>query len=900
MLKKILCTLLVLMFLLTGCGGNTANDESREESNEESSDASDESSNSSDESSNTSDESPDNSDVSEPEGNGEDYITQIDKLVTDGANRDMNKKNLLISKKYTTSVAAHSDYPDNTNILTNGTLPLIFNSNGEWAGYVLQAENATNVIDIDLGKSVDGIMDFSVRSMDLIDFAIYAPKEVNVYVAGTDKEYVKVGTAHRPDGKLSQNNYIDYSLYLQGSVSARYIRYEIVANKKGWCFIGEISAMSYSDKYDEYSSLGSSLNDYYGYTDIPVIEAEEYWAEDSDFNRVQNLIKNKKPIISATEYVQNDLLTDWYNSRNIAMLTNGSYATESTIGDSNWLHITRGGQRIITVDMTKLSAVSGFKAGFLHEAGSGVQYPSDIKIKLSADGKAWQTVYTHKGIEAKNTEEIYRYDCDFEKEYKARYVQISFTVNTHTYMDEFEVKAKKNTAKAIDIVADKEEEDNGDVPVYDGYAMPDDLYGVHNMLLSYHCYTDANNKSAEEGLITEEEYLPYVAYLDKEGNIKDTFFDGFLYLPYVRHIHGEGSNFGRSAQGWKTYVDDMFYENRNMDALNACAEKVYGELGITDQKLKVFTSILYTFPKLYDGSVNSFGDINGDGVAESFADIEDRKTAIKWIMDEEYNRFKAKNYKNLEFCGFYWFEEGIDYSDPHEEELIAFAVEYAHKLGVKIFWIPYRTAPGVKDWKELGFDVACLQPNYMFGGLNPDVLYETAERASGLGMCVEIEINDPNNLLEANKYTEYLIAGAQTGYMNALKMYYQVGVPGAFYTACYSDKADVRRLYDDTYLFAKEKFDPIWPDEVIISETPLEFTYNENGTVTGTIDISMFADISGKLAITLSPKYGSVKLSGDSFTYYPPEGCTIADSFEIAFDLGYGEPVPTTVNILAK
>lgn len=883
MLKKFMCFALAVLFLFSAGCADEGVDISTNSSVEEAS-----------QNETSQDENP-----KEEVNQHTEYTAKIENMLSGDTNRSLNKRNLLFGKKYTTSIAAHKDYPDTKGILTDGVMPMNFAREENWAGYVLNAEQV-NTIEVDIGKTTDGIMDISVRTLEMEDFAIFTPKSISVYVAGDDKEFVKVGTVYRPDGELSQDCFRDYSLYLQGTVTARYIRFEITANKRGWLFVGETVAFAYSEKFEEFSETGASINEYYGYEGIPYIETEEYWQEGEDFNEIQNLIKGKKAIISAGAYADGTLITDWYNTRNTAMFGDGRKASQANIGDAAWFHITRGESREITFDLGKISSVSGFATNFLYDASAGVRYPGNISVKLSIDGKNWQTVFYHGDLSANEEEEIFCFDEDFEKEYKARYFQLSFTVNTHTYIDEISVDAKKNTENAIDLIPDEASPENGAVS-YDGYAMPEDLCGVNNMMLSYHCYTNSQNQSDEQGLITAEEYLPYVAYLDDQGNIKDTFFDAFLYLPYVRHIHGQGSNYGRSADGWRTYVDDMFYEDRNMNALDKCAETVFNQLGITDKKLKVFTSILYTYPTLHSGDINPFGDIDGDGVNEDFSDINDRKKAIKWLMDEELNRFNENNYENLEFCGYYWFEEGIDSTNSQEKELVAFAVDYAHQLGYKIFWIPYQNAAGVKNWADFGFDVACLQPNYMFNNISSNVLYTTAETASGLGMCVEIEINDPENKYEANKYTEYLIAGAQTGYMKAIKMYYQVGVPGAFHTACYSKDSSVRAIYDNTYLFAMEKFKPVWPEEVIISETELEFNYTMDSEFEGSVDVSAFEGIGGSMVVTLSPKYGSVKLNNDgSFVYYPAKGFKGDDKFEIAFDLGYGTPVSTVVNMICQ
>ncbi len=842
-------------------------------------------------------ENTESSEVSDTQSRPLTYVENIDNILGNTVNRDMNKKNILLGMSYTASVKAHTDYPDSKNILTDGVMPLSFSSDGKWAGYVLMENETMNIV-VDMGKSMKNIMDLTVRSLDLEAYGIYAPKTVSVYISGDGNDYIRIGTAYRPENNLSQDAYRDYALYLQGDVEARYIRFEITASKKGWCFIGEVTAMAYSEAYGEYSQYGSSLNDYYGYEGIPVIETEEYWPDGNDFDTEQNLLSKKKAIISAAEYADNSLITEWYNTKNTALFTDGRKAAISDIGDRAWFHITHGGTRVITIDLQKISSVNGFSAGFLYDSSAGVQYPANVKVKLSLNGKDWQTVFKGKDIFAESEEEIYRYEESFGKEYKARYFQISFNVNTHTYIDEITATGKKNTANAANLIPDTDEEEK---IVYDGFAMPEDLCDVHNMLLSYHCLLDSEKNSDESGLITKDEYLPYVAYLDENGNIKDTFFDAYLYLPYTNLIHGANSDYGRSADGWRAYIDDMFYPHRNMDALEECAEAVYSTLGKEDEKLKVFTSILYTYPRLYDGSKNPFGDIDGDGTDEDLSNFEDRKKAIKWIMDEELRRFNNNNYKNLEFCGYYWFEEGINYSDPHEQELIKFAVDYAHELGYKIFWIPYRSAAGVKDWAKLGFDAACLQPNYMFNDISANVLYDTAKRASDLGMCVELEINDPQNIHEANKFTEYLIAGAETGYMNAIKMYYQVGVPGAFHTACYSQNPETRAIYDNTYLFAKEKFDPIGPEDVIISQSDLVFEYTANTQFEGKIDVSRLSEISGSLTVTLSPKYGSIQLNDDgSFIYFPAKDHNGNDSFEIAFDLGYGKPISTHVDLICK
>lgn len=72
-------------------------------------------------------------------------------------------------------------------------------------------------------------------------------------------------------------------------------------------------------------------------------------------------------------------------------------------------------------------------------------------------------------------------------------------------------------------------------------------------------------------------------------------------------------------------------------------------------------------------------------------------------------------------------------------------------------------------------------------------------------MCYEMEINTADTHYDCDRYKEYLQAGVDEGFMRAIKMYYQSG--RAFHTAFTSEDPFIRSVYDDTYLFAKEKLE---------------------------------------------------------------------------------------------
>ena len=96
-----------------------------------------------------------------------------------------------------------------------------------------------------------------------------------------------------------------------------------------------------------------------------------------------------------------------------------------------------------------------------------------------------------------------------------------------------------------------------------------DMKGYENLCLTY----NFNIKSADYGRHYVEDLLPYVAYYDSEGNIQDFFFDSFLFLPVNGYapsggtLHYEPTK-PNKASDWEAYVNDTFYEDANVEALN--------------------------------------------------------------------------------------------------------------------------------------------------------------------------------------------------------------------------------------------------------------------------------------------------------------------------------------------
>ena len=75
-------------------------------------------------------------------------------------------------------------------------------------------------------------------------------------------------------------------------------------------------------------------------------------------------------------------------------------------------------------------------------------------------------------------------------------------------------------------------------------------------------------------------------------------------------------------------------------------------------------------------------------------------------------------------------------------------------------WCPYYAAYGSWRWKEAGFDIACLQPNFMFYSVESTRLNTCAEIAKLYGMCVELELEQTSSAEACAIYRQYLRAGA--------------------------------------------------------------------------------------------------------------------------------------------
>ena len=235
----------------------------------------------------------------------------------------------------------------------------------------------------------------------------------------------------------------------------------------------------------------------------------------------------------------------------------------------------------------------------------------------------------------------------------------------------------------------------------------DVMNGYENLCLTY----TYNPNAANNGRHLAEDLKPYVGYYDTEGSLKDFFFDSYLFLPCVTYgvsgarLHYDTNN-PTKAVDWQAYIDDTFYEGTNVDALETAFGEVKQKLGDTEKKAGVVLTVLYPAYGQKD-----FGTLGGKTL--DFSKLDDRKYAIKWMIDEQLKLYNDRGYEHLELIGFYWLEEYLITHGNKEEnkQLYQYTAEYLHSLGLKFVWIPWYQANGYTEWKELGFDIIKTSSN---------------------------------------------------------------------------------------------------------------------------------------------------------------------------------------------
>ncbi len=777
--------------------------------------------------------------ISIPDGKGD-----IDKT--------LNKVSVSTGAKYSMDGKIHTNFADDGKKLTDGISALNFKDD-TWVGFIGGEEST---VTIDLGGKVDDIASFEAVFFANSATRIFLPTALKISVINGEDE-TEVAILY-PDKTIEYGAYT-FLLPLDKTLEAEKVEFTIYSTDCTAHLAEEFAVYAYRDSDQATTSL---------YPDLVIDTNATEWDRPDD--TYCNLIAGKtQQIVSVLnppkEHHESNTTID------STLMTDGAFAPDTNIHNNSYFKFLYGSGRKVLYDLEHVSSVDKFTASFTHQSEWSVFAPSAVSVYLSEDGKDWYNVGSI-ALSGKFDPDIYKGELVLNRKVKARYVVFAFDIKGWAGCDELEVYGVKNSnsVSAEDAGYDKEAlftfkraEPSADI-----------LGGTKDLCLLYH--------SQNSGYVADD-LIPYLAYVDKEGNIIDTMFDSFLFLhansPFPS---GKMPHLDSVMSDWQWTLDDLFYQGDNLDALDDAAETVKDTLGLSkDYKYKVSVTLYYP-----DVACTDFGDVDGDGVSENFANYDDRIKAIKWYIESVEKAFNEKQYKNIELVGYYWWHEEIKLDDLDSEKLLNDISDIAHSYDKDFFWIPYFDSNGYELWSKYGFDVACRQPNYVFNTSKPySNIVDCAKQTKLYGMGIEMELCEDVlvDKIFFERYMNYLSASCEFGYIDdCIAMYYQ-----SFFVlrdAARSNELMARTVYDRTYQFIKE--------ELNSKPESKSFTFTTGQNTILDYSLGFSENSLYKCALYSAPKHGSVSINSDgTFTYYPEKDYVGEDSFTFVYSeyLGWSD-----------
>ena len=745
---------------------------------------------------------------------------RIDEILCIDVDRSLNCRNVFLNKPYTASKAPSETKSDPYNEkLTDGwSLPISTERNT-----VVYYGSSPMTVDFDLKDETHEIAEITVSCHRTVQYGYGLPSFVSVSVSDDGSKYTEIGKVLTPTDLDDSCRYC-YRLPFGKAFTARYVRIRFAQNEGEQLCIDEICAYQYCEDGELQNLPGIEedqvycVKDFYDYSlnlGPSEVKASE---DDPDYDELQNLarldgvdfqIQHFEPLYKGHENSGRDKLY---------LLTDGLLHGEE---EKDYFKFHRGAGRHVICDLGAVMSVQSCRLAFLDRHTWGIATPVTYYISLSENGTDWVTVFAeHNPDYGKTMRQRDTRVCDFGGAYRARYVRLSFptvpdnTVSAFVYLGEFEVTGKKNPKDAGKAVYDK-------TIVYGNYPDRGD-WGFGNILFT--CITDQYGVHCTDvHVLSEETAQAYMTGTDASGNTVP-LMDSFLFT-----TRGPMNSYPDRSAGYAFFLDELFYENLNLNAVEKVAPPVNSALGRTG-KTPVWISV----------NCPAVGD-TFEG--KTILTAEDSIACLKWQADEAIRRFNEQNYRNISLVGFYWQHENIREGSPDGESAKAFNA-YIHSLGYKSIWCPYYTARELYNAHDYGFDITCLQPNYMFLQSLPGRIGSAAEMARIYGLGIEIEIE---NLYQSRDsleyYRKYLRGGYDYGYMGSVSVYYQGSVPGT-YINCTKRKDDVSMaVYYETLKYANDEIDG---------------TYGipERADLSSYKDLSVSVQMNGQATIALGPLYG--------------------------------------------
>ncbi len=813
-----------------------------------------------------------------------DKVEQIRSFLGEEVDRTQLAKNVFKGLTYTPSRDADSDYSDaNHQKLTDGLLQeIIYNTHtyAAWSG------TSPVSVTFDLGEGTHAIGDISVGCAQIKDYGSGLPDYVSIRVSNDDKNYVDIGKVARPADIPDTARYVYYFSFPQ-AITARYIRVVYAKQANFRLMTDEVIAYEYCEDGIIDPTLGKpvdqslTINDFYGF-DLNLGESNVKVSEsDADYNEIRNL--------ATIEGVEFDIehfdpfFVGHSNSgmEKIGLLTDGKRHGSNL--DNDYFIFYRGAGRHVVADLGAVMAVQGCVVTFQDRFSWGISTPPVYYISISENGTDWVTVFAEHdpdyGVTERHNDTR---EISFADTYKARYVRITFAtvpdneISSSVYMGEWEIIGTKNPDGAVTAKPDNS-------ILYGRYPDPAE-YGISDIL-----FAGISDKVGEHStgyhVITEETAYHYLATVGEDGKANGVLYDSFAFT-----TRGEISWMTDRNESFEWFLEELFYDGENMDAIEAAKARVNEELGLTD-KASVWISV----------NCPVIGDTwNGKTIQTAQDYIE----CLKWMADTALARFYEQNYQHIELSGFYWQVENLRPNknapgEAHDIEAVIAFNEYVHSKGLLTLWCPYYSyLNGIWHNKYYGFDITCWQPNTMFSPAEHTRMRTISELAKLYGVALEIEI-EPNRQSRESLalYREYLGYGYDYGFIHSINAYYQGAVPGAH--VIYRDDPNElnKTIYDESVLYIQGTLDhnPMRKPAADLSG----FADGEITVVHGKSASVSIGEI-GELAVRYvqNPLFGTVRLDEDgTLTYSAMKGYAGEETIKIAIYDGVGEIKTVTVKV---
>ena len=334
---------------------------------------------------------------------------------------------------------------------------------------------------------------------------------------------------------------------------------------------------------------------------------------------------------------------------------------------------------------------------------------------------------------------------------------------------------------------------------------------------------------------SERELRHSVAHLRADGTPDDWFFDSILFLnvkagsgrDYVADVNrgttmsGEGDFFAvcspqpADKSDWEELLDFTLGPKGSVSELDRTITTCAQAIGIAPTaKRNVVLMLPYphitqrAFGPLRSGSASLDFSIASQNLARA---AEQRLEAERWFVDEIVQRFRKLPVRHVHLLGVYWMFETVFRSwEIDDHWLLKELSGHIRGQNLKFFWIPFWSSYNVHlldDYQSYYFDIAFLQPNYMFyrHGKTLKAAADAARaRNAGLEMEYYLELNEPIAVEgeRHRRFREYLDGGVTYGYMTESACTHFQGVGALERMRIHADKQE-REFYEDIYTFVK-------------------------------------------------------------------------------------------------